>query len=69
MRKRKFEELFIPSVNNSLVEEGTEASALTFQHSFTTHILLEVKVAPTTGSYHTTQTAVRQRITLSIIKL
>jgi hypothetical protein len=36
------------SVNKSLVV-GIEASALTFQHPCTTHILLEVKVAPTTG--------------------
>jgi hypothetical protein len=48
-RKRNFEELLMSSVNNSLVEEGTEASALTFQHPCTTHILLEVKVAPTTA--------------------
>ena len=33
------------SVKNLLVEEGTETSALTFQHPCTTHVLLEVKVA------------------------
>jgi hypothetical protein len=47
-RKLKFGEIFMFSVNYSLVEEGTEASALTFQHPCTTHIL-QVKVAPTTG--------------------
>jgi hypothetical protein len=48
-RKRNVEEQFMSSVNNSVVEEGIEASALTFQDPCTTHILLEVKVAPTTG--------------------
>jgi hypothetical protein len=47
-RKRNFEELFMSSVNNSLVEEGTEISAFTFQHPCTTHILLQVKAGPTT---------------------
>jgi hypothetical protein len=48
-RKRNFEELLMSSVKSSLVEEETEASALTFQHSCTTHVLLEVKVATTMG--------------------